>query len=234
MVRFLCSAGNLCRGGQQVRIDCRGGYLSVICLLCLWGDCVMALQSSGVGFDRRVLYGLCVMATICGTASATDVHDCHCSVAIAADTDLPAHDVHCLAGRGVTGYIPRQNTSSERMSRIVLYFPTQAEYVVVVNGKRHRVTGSQMELTTSVASRQGTRVTLEVRRVRHVEEQLLQAAEQTKAGKADDYEVGTERLKIAVVQGVASGDSSVSTELANGQTEFRLVGRQFLQIRVEE
>jgi hypothetical protein len=195
----------------------------------------MALQSSGVGFDRQVLFGLCVLATICGTASATDGHDCRCSVASAAGTNqMSAHDVHSLAGRGVRGYVPRQNTSNERMSRIVLYFPTQADYVVVVNGQRHHVTGSQMELTTSVISRHGTIVTLEVRRVRQPEQQLLKAAEQTKTGVADSYEVGTERLKLTVMQGLAAGVSSVSTGLASGQTEFQLLGRQLLQIRVHD
>ena len=164
----------------------------------------------------------------CGTVCAAD-HSACCSAAVPSSGLQGSQTQH---GSGAVGYIPRHNTSGERLSKIVLYFPTDAEYLVTVNGRRHHVQGAQMELSTSVVSRAGTVVTLEVRRPRTAEQQLVQMAKQAKSGVADEYEVGTEQLSLTPVTGLACSHPVELAQLRGGQTQLRLQGGHVVQLEV--
>lgn len=188
----------------------------------------MSLQFRCVALFRRFWCGVCLSVLSCGTVCAAD-HSACCSAAVPSSGLQGSQTQH---GSGAVGYIPRHNTSGERLSKIVLYFPTDAEYLVTVNGRRHHVHGAQMELTTSVVSRAGTVVTLEVRRLRTAEQQLVQVAKQTKSGVADEYSLGTEQLSLTPVTGLACSHPVNLAQLRGGQTQLRLQGGHVVQLEV--
>jgi hypothetical protein len=201
---------------------------------CFQGNCAMSLQFSCVALFRRFWCGVCLSVLSCGTVCAAD-HSACCSAAVPSSGLQGSHTQHGqpVLGRKATGYVPRQNSAGERLSKIVLYFPTDAAYLVTVNGRRHHVQGAQMELSTSVVSRSGTVVTLEVRRPRTAEQQLVQMAKQAKSGVADEYEVGTEQLSLIHVTGLACSHPVALAQLRGGQTQLRLQGGQVVQLEVK-
>jgi hypothetical protein len=193
----------------------------------------MSLRFSHVAVLRWFCGGFCWSVMSCGAVFAAD-HSACCSAAMPNSGLQGSHMQHGqpVLGRKATGYEPRQNSAGERLSKIVLYFPTDAEYLVTVNGRRHHVQGAQMELSTSVVSRSGTVVTLEVRRPRTAEQQLVQMAKQAKSGVADEYEVGTEQLSLTPVTGLACRHPVDLSQLGGGQTQLRLQGGQVVQLEV--
>jgi|GEM_PF-3421855 len=185
----------------------------------------------------RVLYvSLCLWTLQAGGLAASEKSGCDCHGIQGAGS--PAAGVHAghdgQAGTGLRarGYAPRLNSTSERLANIRLYFPAEGEYLVSVNGVQHRVTGTQLDLSTGIASRSGTFVTLEVRRVRGFQQRLVLAAQQTGKGAPADADIVSEQLTLSPEPGLPGQVPVRSTTLQNGQLQLLLLGGQHLQFAV--